>query len=394
MVDNTGKIVCHSQRKELIRKDITEVFEDSAPIVKALEEGAVYVWDEDMRGYTCVPIFIFDHVKPWMLYSGINGAIVFGDLIKQTIYLLVITIILIAFTIFILIKIINRQIKPVSTLSIYANKVAEGNLQENLDIKTDNEIGVLAESFEKMIKNLKEFIVTIQNGSENLSAAIKQLQSSTEEMSSVVNEQASVSEEVSCNMEEMSASVQQTTDDSRHNKTNAINLNNILSDLAVGSKTTTELQIEMSEKIGAISSIAQQIKILSLNAAVEAARAGEHGRGFAVVAHEVQNLSSQTAAISKWIVDATKKSSDSSVAAYQIVADMIPKMELMVNNSDKINVSSDEQAMNINQVNIAVQELNRGTQTIASSGEELASTIEELNNQADQLHDLTLQYTL
>ena len=56
-----------------------------------------------------------------------------------------------------------------------------------------------------------------------------------------------------------------------------------------------------------IDRIADQTKLLALNAAIEAARAGEHGRGFAVVADEVGKLASETASRTAQIRETVKR---------------------------------------------------------------------------------------
>jgi len=65
-----------------------------------------------------------------------------------------------------------------------------------------------------------------------------------------------------------------------------------ISDNLLDTTKTSNAHIKESDRIiQSVNKIAQQTKILGLNASIEAARAGEHGKGFAVVANEVQNLS-------------------------------------------------------------------------------------------------------
>ncbi|WP_368490709.1 PocR ligand-binding domain-containing protein [Clostridium sp. BJN0013] len=71
------------------------------------------------------------------------------------------------------------------------------------------------------------------------------------------------------------------------------------------------ISLEINSVLNSIKNIAEQTKMLGLNAAIEAARAGELGRGFGVVASEIRKLSEDSKQTASTIVDLTKKIQES-----------------------------------------------------------------------------------
>lgn len=108
----------------------------------------------------------------------------------------------------------------------------------------------------------------------NIPVALSQnLQDLSVNLSSTIQQVASA-------MEEMAASA------------NDISLNE--SRLAERISEVANISVEINEVLDFIKNVADQTKMLGLNAAIEAARAGEHGRGFGVVAEEIRKLSDQS----------------------------------------------------------------------------------------------------
>lgn len=163
---------------------------------------------------------------------------------------------------------------------------------------------------------------------------------------------------------------------------------------------TNESVENIKEAISAISDIAAQTNLLSLNASIEAARAGEMGKGFAVVASEISNLASQSATSSHEIEDITNRlydESEKSVLVMKKVKEMIQiqeeklhettnqfvKLEEGINTTKKESAAIHTESTVCNdakQVIVdAVASLSAISEENAASTEETMASMEELN---------------
>ena len=394
LLDNQGTYLTHSFRPELVGKTIKEDCLDPDIRLKNLQEGKIDQWFEGAVGAITNPIYFNDHQMPWQLQAKVHAKYVFANVIAAAYWFIPTIIFAILFFVFRMRYYIGRKIKPLIALDGISSKIANGDLTHEINIESDNEIGNLADSFAKMVEKLQYFVKEIQQGSENITSASQQLGSSSQTLSSSTNEQASTGEEISSNMEEMSASVQQNATKSMEIQKasgNMLEKFNVLNDDAV---KAAAMQQEIAELSGLINDIAQNIKILSLNASVEAARAGEHGKGFAVVAREVQKLSESTTASATQITEKINQSSEMSFQTMEFIKEIVPQLNALNEDIEEINVSSQEQASNIQQVTNATQQFNESTQANAASAEELAGTAEELSNQAEVLMELANQFKI
>jgi methyl-accepting chemotaxis protein len=264
-----------------------------------------------------------------------------------------------------------------------ANDISNGDLTVTPKPLSDKD--TLGKSLESMVERLRGVVSDAIAASVNVSSGSQELSASSEQVSQGATEQASAAEEASASMEEMAANIKQNADNAAQTEKIA---RQSAKDAEISGDAVNRAVAAMqtiAQKIGIVQEIARQTDLLALNAAVEAARAGEHGKGFAVVASEVRKLAerSQSAAaeISEMSTDTVKAAQQAGEMLSRLVPDIRKTAELV----SEISAACREQDIGAAQINEAIQQLDKVTQQNSSASEEMASTSEELAAQSEEL---------
>ena len=284
----------------------------------------------------------------------------------------------------------------------------DGDLSRRLEADGEDEVGKLAQAFNRFVGSLSGTIGKVRDSSHVIAGATEEIARGNLDLSARTEAQASSIEETAAAMEELTTTV-------RNNAEHAIEANRLVSETAQSAEkggavvaevvrtmgAITESSRKISEIIGVIDGIAFQTNILALNAAVEAARAGEQGRGFAVVAGEVRTLAQRSAAASKEIrqlildsvakVDAGSALADGAGHAMEAIVASVRRAEVLMRD---IAASSQEQSTGIAQVNQAIAQMDDATQQNAALVEEAAAAAAALQEQARELDAVVRTFKL
>ncbi|WP_234118632.1 PocR ligand-binding domain-containing protein [Clostridium hydrogenum] len=224
--------------------------------------------------------------------------------------------------------------------TILGGQVLTAPPEEDKYRKTAKEIGVDENGFVNAANNV------YMTKAENIKAAAEVLFIVANSLSKIGYEQLKLSnmaENLSFNFNQVSATMEELSASS----VNVTNNQHNLSDEIV---TVKDLSIEINSVLDSIKSIADQTKMLGLNAAIEAARAGEYGKGFGVVATEIRSLSQNSKETALKIRELTNK------------------IQVSV---DKTIETSNETLSTTEQQSAAIQEATANLQQITNLAEEL-----------------------
>lgn len=340
--------------------------------------------------------------------------------------------------------------KPVEELKDIAQKLADGNLDVELTVTAENEIGELAFYIGKTVERLKEYIVYIDevagvldnvaNGdlrielkndyvgefaklkdalfeiSRGLTEVISGIKESSGQVLNGSNELANVSQALAegATMQTMAVETLLTTtnkiaDEVEENRVKAEESAEETSRVTKKMEENQEMMNQMAaamdkiqatsqEVVGiiqAIEQIADQTNLLALNASIEAARAGEAGRGFAVVADEIGKLadeSSKAANNTRELIQVSlNEIAKGNEVAGEVKASLQDAVVAFEKVSEMIAQTADmavEQAEDMKQVRRGVEEINQGISENSAIAEEASATSQELETQAANLNDL------
>ena len=342
---------------------------------------------------------------------------------------------------------------PIEKIRDVAKEIAGGNLEVEVNVDSNDEVGELQQAFMEMTGGLRIYIIEIANvlgsishgdlsvvtsdiykgdfvqmkdsldnilvslnetfyeikeATAQVNGGSEQVSATAQSLSQGATDQASAIEELTASMSEVNEQVKNT---SKH----ADNTNVIVKDLAYhideSNKKMDKMlaamneiessSINIKEIIQTIDDIAGQTNLLALNAAIEAARAGEAGKGFAVVAEEVRQLAEESSEAVKNTTELIVSSIKSVNEGKEIADDTSKALKGVVENTkkvtelvEKITKATDEQSISLEQINGGIGQIADVVQSNSAVAEESAAASEELTAQAETLDTMIGRFNL
>ena len=344
----------------------------------------------------------------------------------------------------------KRISNPISDIVKKMKKAENGDLSVQTEVKGNDEISALGNSFNNMITNIGNLINDTQSASDivkNKSSEMKEMSKQTYEISEGIskamediangalnqsnelNKTLSIMENLAEKINSMVSNISKVTTLSNNAKSigdksltlvkelknKNQNTNKLMSETTSNIKELTNSVHQIEKVLELINSINEQTNLLSLNAGIEAARAGENGKGFAVVAEEIRKLADQSKQSTDNVSKVIKNVYDNATSTVKLIEtsekvfkeqneavnftnesfvniiDSTEKISFYVNLMNElmneINTQKEETLKSANNMKLITENSSANTEEVLAATEEQSASAETLEQNSNQLSD-------
>jgi methyl-accepting chemotaxis protein len=312
-------------------------------------------------------------------------------------------------------------INHVNIIRQHSNKIASGDLTQRIEVLSSDEMGQLSQDLNVMTESLVKITKLITEASHSMVSSLSEVRQSASFQSSGASQQATSINEITASLEEIEKSSAQTNEKAKAlgetaERTRAkgqqgleaieqsINGMKVVRDkVQIIAQTILDLSNQtqqVGEITSAVNNLAQQSKMLALNASIEAVKAGEAGKGFSVVATEVKNLAEQseqstiqvqkilenirhTAEKAVMVTEEGTKGVDVGTNLVEQTGEIVKSLTEVIYETtiatQQIEAAIRQESVGIEQITIGMNEINQVTASFVASTKQTMEAIENLS---------------
>ncbi|MCI9583558.1 HAMP domain-containing protein [Clostridiaceae bacterium] len=296
----------------------------------------------------------------------------------------------------------------ITDISDNLNAISKGDLisESNISyigdfVAIENSIGTIRRQLNDTMAQIHLVAVQVGNGAESVASGAQSLaQGATEqanEIDNLVKTINLVSGQIKSNADYANQASDQADQVERHME----QCNGQMRDMSQAMDEISGCSNEIGHIIKTIEDIAFQTNILALNAAVEAARAGSAGKGFAVVADEVRNLAAKSAEAAKSTSDLIEKTLGAVSNGVQLtestqeaMGNVVKSSQAVIERVHQISDASAQQSGSVSGISEGISQIASVVQNNSATSEASAAASEELSSQVQVLRNLLEQFKL